>query len=51
MLLGSVVSQNGYLGVIAGGAIISVIYWPVVLFMCLTREDRERLWLALPGRR
>jgi O-antigen/teichoic acid export membrane protein len=50
LLLESVVWQQGYLGVVAGGAIITVIYWPIVLFACLTREDRDRLWRALPGR-
>jgi O-antigen/teichoic acid export membrane protein len=49
MLLRSVAWQNGYVGVIAGGAITTVIYWPIVVFVCLTREDRARLWHALPS--
>lgn len=46
--LGTVVRTNGYLGVLAAGAIASVVYWPAVLFLCLDRCDRAMIWRALP---
>ena len=48
LLLGSASNDNGYLGIVTAGTIATVIYWPIALFACLTRDDRNRLWKALP---
>jgi O-antigen/teichoic acid export membrane protein len=47
-LLASVVRSNGYLGVFAAGAIISLVYWPAVFFFCFSPADRVVIWRALP---
>lgn len=46
--LADVAIANGYIGVILAGAGISLVYWPAVIFLCLTGHDRHRIWSALP---
>ena len=48
--LAGVAVANGYLGVMLAGAGISLVYWPTVIALCLTGEDRNRIWSALPLR-
>jgi O-antigen/teichoic acid export membrane protein len=52
VLAGSVVrgvaNANGYIGIMAAGAAITMVYWPAVLFLCLRRDDRNTIWRALP---
>ena len=46
--LAGVAISNGYVGVILAATGISVVYWPMVIALCLTRHDRNRIWIALP---
>jgi hypothetical protein len=46
--LARVAVSDGYAGVIVAGAGISLVYWPAVTALCLTKDDRSRIWKALP---
>lgn len=50
VLARSLVDYDGYVGVILGGGAVTLVYWPTVLFCCVNRWDRQRLWNALPWR-
>jgi O-antigen/teichoic acid export membrane protein len=47
-LIQRIANANGYLGVVAAATIITAVYWPVVLFLCLGGQDRDFIWRALP---
>ena len=51
LALETTAEHNGYMGIIAAGAILTVVYWPAVLFTCLDKHDRGFIWraIALPA--
>jgi O-antigen/teichoic acid export membrane protein len=46
--LTGVAASNGYVGLVLAAAGITLVYWPAVIALCLTSDDRGRIWSALP---
>jgi O-antigen/teichoic acid export membrane protein len=47
LLLRSVAATNGYAGLILAATVISLVYWPIVFFTCLGKQDRGFIWRAV----
>jgi O-antigen/teichoic acid export membrane protein len=47
LLLRSVAANNGYVGLIGAASLISLVYWPIVFFACLGKQDRGFIWRAV----
>ena len=48
VLVRATADSNGYVGIVLAGAVMTAIYWPIVLFVCLGRQHRGFIWRALP---
>ena len=51
LALESTAVRNGYIGIVVAGAVVTIVYWPAVLFTCLDKHDRGFIWraIALPA--
>jgi|SoiMethySBSTD1v2_1073268.scaffolds.fasta_scaffold00327_19 O-antigen/teichoic acid export membrane protein len=47
LALRNVAVSNGYVGLILAGGVITLVYWPTVLFACLGKQDRGFIWRAV----
>jgi O-antigen/teichoic acid export membrane protein len=52
LLLSGIAASNGYVGLVIAATLITLVYWPTVLFACLGKQDREFIWraVAVPAR-
>jgi O-antigen/teichoic acid export membrane protein len=45
--LRSIAANNGYVGLLCAGTLITLVYWPTVLLTCLGKHDRGFIWRAI----